>query len=69
MRFTTDLKFQKCPKCSGVANTQGAPLTRSIFYLGDRFEVRCNNRECRAVLVFDKRTGSHYYAKPKQKAQ
>ena len=38
MRFTTDLKFQKCPKCSGVANTQGAPLTRSIFYLGDRFD-------------------------------
>jgi hypothetical protein len=50
----SDLKFIPCEKCGGPPCTVGSGLPRSVFYLTDRVEVRCNNAECGDVLTFMK---------------
>lgn len=50
----SDLKYIPCEKCGGPPCTYGSGLPRSVFYLTDRVEVRCNNSECGDVLTFMK---------------
>jgi len=43
----SSLKTVKCEKCSGPPEVYGGFVNpRSIFYLTDRIEVRCNNTKC-----------------------
>jgi len=53
--MVSELKTVPCTKCKGAPETYGSPrYPRTVFYMTDRIEVRCNNTECGDTVVLMK---------------
>lgn len=51
----SELKTVPCQECDGPPEVYGVQrYPRSVFYLTDRVEVRCNNIECGHTTVIMK---------------